>query len=143
MYNGTMTGSASRTPPLRVMIVEDEPLISLALQEIVRSCGHVIAAVVDNAEDAVAHAAHVELDLALMDISLHGRQGGIDAAVALREAHDLRSIFVTAHTDPGTRDLAQAAWPLGLVAKPIHPARLNAALRNAAGTLAALAARAG
>ena len=33
---------------------------------------------------AVAHAAHVKLDLALMDISLHGRQGGIDAAVALR-----------------------------------------------------------
>jgi DNA-binding NarL/FixJ family response regulator len=136
-----MTGAARGHVPLQVMIVEDEPLISLALEEIVRSSGHVVAAVVDNAEEAVARAGCVRLDLALMDISLHGERRGIEAAVALREAHDLRSIFVTAHTDPGTRDLAQAAWPLGLVAKPVHPARLDAALRNAAGTLAALTAR--
>lgn len=126
---------------LRIMIVEDDVLISSALQEIVRGYGHDVVAVADTAAEALACAGRVRPDLALMDIALGGLAGGIDAAVALRDAYDIRAIFVTAHTDVATRDRAQAAWPLGMIGKPIHPARLHAALRNASGTLAALAWR--
>jgi DNA-binding NarL/FixJ family response regulator len=126
---------------LRIMIVEDDVLISSALAEIVRGYGHEVVGVADTAADALACAGRFRPDLALMDIALSGPGGGIEAAVGLRAAYDIRTIFVTGHTDVATRDRAQAAWPLGMIGKPIHPARLHAALRNASGTLAALASR--
>lgn len=126
---------------LRILIVEDEIVTSLDLAETLREYGHEVVGIAHDAGAALACAERTRPDLVLMDINLNGFDAGIDAAVALRDAHDIRSLFVTAHTDPATRDRAQAAWPLGLVAKPIQPAKLRVALQGAAGTLAAVAAR--
>jgi len=53
-----------------------------------------------------------------MDIRLANGDDGIDTAITLLQRFDLRCIFVTAQSDSETRTRANAAHPLGWLAKP-------------------------
>jgi CheY-like chemotaxis protein len=67
-----------------------------------------------------------------MDIRLIGPRDGIDAAEEIRKRFGIGSIFVTANTDPQTRQRAQAAQPLGFFEKPLNEQRLRVALSRIA-----------
>jgi CheY-like chemotaxis protein len=60
----------------------------------------------------------------VLDIRLANGDDGIDAAITLLQRFKLRCIFVTAQTDGGTRARANAAHPLGWLAKPFRPSSL-------------------
>ena len=67
-----------------------------------------------------------------MDIRLIGSRDGIDAAEEIRKRFGVGSIFVTANTDPQTRQKAQAAQPLGFLEKPLTEQRLRLELSRVA-----------
>jgi two-component system, response regulator PdtaR len=69
--------------------------------------------------------------LAIVDVRLAGHRDGVEAAIELFRGHGIRSIFATAHADPETRRRAQAAAPLGWLAKPYSPERLLPLIRAA------------
>ena len=117
---------------LRVLIVEDEFFISLHIKELVQTLGHVVVAIAVSADQAVNIAETEHPDVVLMDIRLIGSRDGIDAAEEIRRRFGIGSIFVTANTDPQTRQRAQAVQPLGFLEKPLTEHGLKLALSGVA-----------
>jgi two-component system, response regulator PdtaR len=113
---------------LRVLVVEDEFFISLRIKELLVTLGHVVVAVAVSADEAVTIAETKRPDLVLMDIRLIGARDGIDAAAEIRRRFGIGSIFVTANSDPQTRERAQAVEPLGFLEKPLTEQRLRLGL---------------
>ncbi len=114
---------------LRVLIVEDEFFISLGTDSLLRELGHTPVGVAVSAEEAVAMAERHRPDVVLMDIRLAGANDGIYAADAILSRFGIPSIFVTANTDPQTRERALAVGGLGFIEKPVTKERLVAGLK--------------
>ncbi len=121
------------TIPVRIMIVEDDFLISMEMENTLTSAGFSVA-VAGSGEEALTTAAASRFTLAVMDIRLSGALDGIDAALQLFRTYGLRSVFATAHSDPDVRARAAPAQPLGWLTKPYTMASLiaviNAAIRT-------------
>ena len=117
---------------LRVLVVEDEFFISLHTKGLLQALGHVVVAIAVSADEAVNIAERERPDVVLMDIRLIGARDGIAAAEEIRRRFDIGSIFVTAHTDPQTRQRAEAVRPLGFLEKPLTEQRLRLGLSGVA-----------
>jgi two-component system, response regulator PdtaR len=110
----------------RLLIVEDDYFIALQSESALTAAGYEVIGIVANAAEAVSTAMRENPDLVLMDIRLARGSDGIEAATQLFQ-FGIRSIFVTAHSDPATRSKAAAAEPLGWVLKPFaSPALIKA-----------------
>jgi hypothetical protein len=68
--------------PLRVLVVEDEALVSLFLTEVLTDLGHEVAGCAVSLQGTLRLAASTPADIALVDIGLAGEGDGIDVAVA-------------------------------------------------------------
>jgi two-component system, response regulator PdtaR len=117
---------------LRVLIVEDEFFISLDTKQLLETLGHVVVAIAVSADEAVKIAEREYPDVVLMDIRLIGARDGIDAAEEIRKRFGIGSIFITANTDPQTRQRAMATQPLGFLEKPLNEHRLRVVLSTIA-----------
>lgn len=118
---------------LRVLVVEDEAVTAMHVEDMVAALGHVVVDVVASGPAAVAAVARTPADLVLMDISLAGGTDGIAAALEIRRADSAAAVvFMTAHTDPGTRRRAEPAGALGWLSKPFGMEQLAALLEQAA-----------
>jgi two-component system, response regulator PdtaR len=111
---------------LSFLVVEDERIISLAMELHIRSLGHRVAACVASGEAALAALGRERPDLVLMDIHLEGGLDGIETARLMAERGGPPVAYVTAYTDPETRARAQATLPLAFLPKPVGPAELKA-----------------
>ncbi|MDP6019620.1 MAG: response regulator, partial [Candidatus Latescibacteria bacterium] len=68
----------------QILVVEDEPIVSLDLQQRVERMGYRVPAVVASGEEAIESAQDSTPDLVLMDINLHGEMDGVEAAEQIR-----------------------------------------------------------
>ena len=118
---------------LRVLIVEDEFFIALDIEASLASLGHTIVGIAVSADTAVRMAERERPDVVLMDIRLAGSRDGVDAAEEIYDRFGIRSVFVTANTDPQTRQRAAAVSPIGFLEKPLNLQRLRAALDQLSG----------
>jgi len=117
--------------PLRILVVDDEPLARMRLRSLVESITEPRAEIVGeagNAEQALDWLRNEAADLLLLDIRMPGR-GGLQLATALRTvASPPAVVFVTAHAEH-----ALAAFDLEAVdylTKPVRRDRLQAALQR-------------
>lgn len=104
----------------RILIVEDEALISLDVREILISIGYEVPAIVTTGEEAVERIDEIASDLILMDIILAGEMDGIDAAQSIRERRDIPVVYLTSNADITTVKRARATDPYGYVLKPVE-----------------------
>jgi two-component system, response regulator PdtaR len=117
---------------MRVLIVEDEPLIAASIDWELRDAGYEVIGPAADAAHALALARATRPDLALVDINLTCRGDGIALARALRR-QGIASIFVSGQVLEA-RENRHAA--LGLVAKPFAVEQIAAVVRCAAVLLA-------
>jgi DNA-binding NarL/FixJ family response regulator len=122
-----------RRLPVRILIVEDDYLVGMELEAGLGDAGYEIVAIVTTAEEAVAVAERERPLLAIMDIRLASARDGIDAAIEIYSRFQIRSIFASAHGDPEVRARAEAARPLGWVAKPYRVETLIREVERALG----------
>ena len=115
----------------RVLVVEDEWLISIQLEQTLTKAGFEVVGTAGSAADAVALAGRERPDLVLMDIRLRGPVDGIEAAREILDRFGVRSLFVSAHSDPATVARGGAARPAGWLSKPFTEAELLRAVRAA------------
>ena len=67
---------------LRVLIVEDEPLLAMCLADVIETEGGVVVATARNVAQAESLVKTESFDVALLDLSLHGKPvGSIAAAI--------------------------------------------------------------
>lgn len=128
----TTARSTGITRPLRVLVVDDESAVALALKEAVEDLGHEVCGIAHSEPDAVALAASERPDLALMDVRLGTGGDGVSAARQLSAGHRVRSIFLSGYADHATMSRITESYPLGVIHKPISTAQLKTALDLAA-----------
>lgn len=124
--------AAQARQALRVLIVEDETLVSLYLQNVLRDLGHTVSGVAPSLRTALAVAAGTPSDLAIVDVGLAGDGGdGIDTAVALRERYGIPTLLMTGASFAEFGDRVQQAQPLGYLRKPYTDAEFVTVLNSA------------
>jgi PAS domain S-box-containing protein len=108
----------------RILIVEDEVIISMTLREAVQGMGYEVVDLVTSGEDAIVAAGTLKPDLILMDIRLNGEMDGIEAAKEIHMRHDIPIIFLTAHSDQETLARAVHTNSYGYLIKPFREREL-------------------
>jgi CheY-like chemotaxis protein len=112
-----------------VLIIEDEPMIAMDLETIVRDLGHDVSAVAVTRDEAVAAARVHRPGLILADIQLADDSSGIDAVADILEQFAVPAIFITAFPE---RLLTGARTePTFLITKPFQRATVKAAIAQA------------
>ncbi len=61
-----------KSTELRVLVVEDSPVIAMATEDMLRAFGHVPLGPVGNMADALALAENEEMDAAIVDLNIRG-----------------------------------------------------------------------
>lgn len=115
----------------RIMIVEDEYIISLDIEEAVIEAG---MAVVGNAKDtasAIALAEAQRPDFVTLDLRLAGGESGWDVGRALTDRFDIPALVVSAFVGSTTPQM-EGVRLLGAISKPFQQDDLVGALRTAA-----------
>ncbi|HLS80293.1 MAG TPA: response regulator [Steroidobacter sp.] len=119
----------SSQPSTRVLIIEDEPIISLDLQSIVREMGHSVTAIATTRDEAVSAARRTEPGLVLADIKLADGSSGIDAVREILSELQVPIVFITAY--PERLLTGERPEPTFLVAKPFVPETVRVAVSQA------------
>ncbi len=112
----------------RVMIVEDEGVIVLAIEAMLQKEGYVVACIASRGQEALEMAANATPDIVLMDVRLPGELDGIDTAKEMRSRLKIPVIFLTAHADEDTVQRAAETLPYGFLVKPFQVKELAAAI---------------
>ena len=116
---------------IRILVAEDEPIIGLDIQNTLQNLGYDVPEVVSSGEDAVKKSEELKPDIILMDIVLSGKIDGIDAVKQITEKQDIPIIYLTAHTEKITFDLARETNPYGYLVKPLGKSDLYTAIETA------------
>jgi diguanylate cyclase (GGDEF)-like protein/hemerythrin-like metal-binding protein/PAS domain S-box-containing protein len=103
----------------RILIVEDEPIISRDLRVRLSTAGHDVVGTVTTGEEAVDAALESTPDLVIMDISLDGEMDGIEAADLIRARDDTPVLYLTSHTEEDLFERAKRTEPFGYLSKPV------------------------
>ena len=133
--NNVMMNDVTAVPPLRLLVVEDEALVALAVESILTDCGYDVVGIANNLRSAMGIATAERPDLALVDMQLSGGDSGLAVAAALRTI-GTPTMFVTGNcpTESGAETDAELA--LGCLHKPFTDAALTDAVRAVAAVLA-------
>ncbi len=121
----------SPMPQPRILVVDDERVVSLDIQDALTRLGYAVAGQAATGEQALALAASERPDLAIMDIRLSGGMDGAEAAIRMTGDHGVPVIFLTAYSDEATMRRALAAAPLGYLLKPFDDRELRNAIELA------------
>ena len=115
----------------RILIVEDEAIITMEIESQLQSLGYEVTSIVDTGEKAIKKAEDDKPDLILMDIRIKGEMDGIEAAEEIRDRFGIPVIFSTAYLDQERIDRAKITMPFGYVLKPIQERDLKVTLEMA------------
>jgi CheY-like chemotaxis protein len=113
----------------QVLIIEDEPVIAVDLENLVRSLGHSVTSVARTRSEAVAAAQSRKPGLVLADIQLADGSSGIDAVKDILGEHDVPVIFITAY--PERLLTGERPEPTYLITKPFLPGAVKVAVGQA------------
>ena len=117
--------------PIRVLIVEDEPIVARDLKTLLGQLGYLPVGHAREGALAIALAGELRPDLVLMDVQLAGAMDGITAAQAIREQFGLPVVFLTAFAEEDTIARAKLAEPFGYILKPFSEQELQTTLQMA------------
>ncbi|MEN3146269.1 response regulator [Neorhizobium sp. IRAMC:178] len=112
---------------IRVLIIEDEALVSMMLEEFLEQIGCKMVGTASRLDDAIIKARSLPVDMALLDVNLAG-EASFPVAEILT-ARDIPFIFVTGY---GALGLPAEMRHIPVLPKPFHMAQLIDAMRMAA-----------
>ena len=115
----------------RILIVEDENIVTMELKARLPALGYSIAAVASSGEEAIARVVETRPDLALMDIRLKGSIDGVEAAERIRTLYDVPVVFLTAYSDDATLQRVKTTEPFGYLIKPFEERELHSTIEMA------------
>ena len=113
---------------LKVIVVEDDAVISMKIEQDLLDAGHVVLDVVHNSERALDAIHNNQPDMVLLDINIDGTRDGIEVATIINEKYDIPFIFITAYSDVNTLERAKVTNPCGYIVKPYKASDLYTTL---------------
>lgn len=105
---------------VRVLIVEDEPLIAENIAMYLNNNDYEVAGIAYDYEDGLQKLNVTKPDIVLLDINLDGKQDGIDLAACIHQKLGIPFVFLSSYSDKNTLDRAKQVQPSGYLVKPFH-----------------------
>lgn len=112
-----------------VLIIEDEPIIALDIEAMVRDLGHEVTGVARTHKEAIESVKQRRPGLVLADIHLADGSSGLDAANEILNSIDLPVIFITAY--PERLLTGEKPEPAFLITKPFQADTVRATISQA------------
>lgn len=120
---------------LRVMVVEDEPVVAVGIRSMIEDSGHEVVAMARSGEEALSLVSEARPDVAVVDLKLPGING-IETTRSLVQRADMGVIILTAYSDPEFVEGSTSAGAFTYLLKPVTrealAANINIAARRAA-----------
>ncbi|MGB7250962.1 MAG: response regulator [Phormidesmis sp.] len=115
----------------KVMVVEDESVISLDIKNSLTKLGYTVSGVAASGEVALMKIQNNRPDLILMDIHLKGEMSGIDVSEKVKSDFGIPIVYLTANADSSTFQEAKDTDPYGYLIKPFEERELGIAIEIA------------
>ncbi|MFC1836109.1 PAS domain S-box protein [Thermodesulfobacteriota bacterium] len=115
----------------RILIVEDEPVLTMALSRSLKNLSYEVVGAVTSGRDCVRMAEESKPDLILMDINLEGDMDGIETADRIRSKFDIPVVYLTGYAEKDVLDRAKKTEPFGYLGKPVTMLELRSTIETA------------
>ncbi len=112
----------------RVLIVEDDMIISLVIENMVKELGHDVVGKATTGDEAIKLAVTHSPDLLLMDIRLKGEMDGIEAVTEIKQKIETSVIYLTGNSDRVNYERARETEFIDLITKPFTISDLTRSL---------------
>ena len=116
---------------IKILIVEDEPLIAEDIAAVIERNEFMVSAIVYSKADAIEELDHNLPDMVLLDINLNGEMDGIEIAEKINSHYNIPFIYITSYSDKLTLEKAKFTEPSGYIVKPFNEAALYSTLEIA------------
>ncbi len=115
----------------KVLIVEDDMIISMVLERMVLKLQHEVVAKVITGSEAIDAARNYSPDLILMDIQLKDEIDGITAMQEIRKTSAVHVIYITGNSDQYNLSRAKRTNFVDYLVKPIQMSDLKTSIKKA------------
>jgi DNA-binding NarL/FixJ family response regulator len=105
---------------LKILIVEDEPLIAEDIVGFLETNGFTDITSVCDYENAAQLLETGVVEIVLLDVNLEGELSGIDIAKKINKEHHIPFIFITSYSDAATIKEIKGLHPVGYIVKPFN-----------------------
>lgn len=113
----------------RVIIVEDDAVISHLHRVIVNQLGHEVVGCFDSGKEAIDFLKGHEADLILMDVRLEdSSKDGIEVMKEIREFSAIPVVYISGHANKELYHRASDTDMVGFLTKPVDPNQLDSLL---------------
>ena len=112
----------------RVLIVEDDMIISLVIENMVKELGHDVVGKATTGDEAIKLAVTHSPNLLLMDIRLKGEMDGIEAVTEIKQKIKTSVIYLTGNSDRVNYERARETEFIDLITKPFTISDLTRSL---------------
>lgn len=113
-----------------VLIVEDEPILAMAMEIKLKKLGFGVSAIATTPENAILYTNTHHPDLALIDINLNASKTGIDVASHIWKNFNIPVIFLTSYYNDKILNQAMEAEPYAYLIKPCRNEELKVAINT-------------
>ena len=114
-----------------VLIVEDEPVLAMAMELKLKKMGLGISGIASTPDHAILHVQNNYPDIAIIDINLNSSKTGIDVANYIWKNFNIPIIFLTSYYNDKILNQAMEAEPYAYLIKPCKNEELKVAINTA------------
>jgi len=115
----------------KILIVEDDRILSLLLKTLLKNMGLEIVGVASSCDEALRVISGMLPDVILMDIKIKGHLDGIDTTREIKKIVNLPVIYTSGNSDPATLKRARELGYSAFLLKPVVESELRAELEKA------------
>jgi len=109
---------------IKVLIVEDEPLIAEDIKEILLQVNYDVIGIAYNKSQALSILKTNSPDIALLDINLGNNTDGITIAELINKEYHFPFLYLTSYSTKIILDKVKHTFPMGYIVKPFDEADL-------------------
>lgn len=117
--------------PAKVFIVEDDLLLSMVEERLIKKLGYEVIGKADEGGDAVSQISELNPDVVVMDISLKGDIDGVETMRKVREKSDVPVIYLSGSGDRYNYERAKKTGFIDYLTKPVTSKDLEEPLKMA------------
>ncbi|MCB0470559.1 MAG: response regulator, partial [Flavobacteriaceae bacterium] len=116
---------------IRVLIVEDDPIITEDIKDMLTSVNYQVVATAYDKEEAFEAIDQIKPDLVLLDINLDGNYEGFEVAEYINKTRKIPFLYLTSYSGKEVIDKAKQTLPMGYIVKPFNERELFSSIEIA------------
>jgi len=116
---------------IRVLIVEDDPIIAEDIRDMLTNVDYQVLNVCYDKEEALEQIDALKPDLILLDINLDGSHEGFEIAEHINKTRKIPFLYLTSYSGKDIVNQAKQTLPMGYIVKPFNERELFSSIEIA------------